>query len=536
MNKTIKNKSTMSGIKASGAQRVVITLLISLSLCFSLAQAADQQDASSREARNAEMDMAIFIASGTQERVLKIGIVDCMLYALKKNHDILINKIEPMLKEDDVRIAQAEFEPEFTLDYSVEDNTEAATNIFQGTGNSNTNDRILGAGVSGQLYAGTEYSFDVSGQRSKSNSSIQTLNPSYSITPTLTITQPLLRGFGTQINKADIFIARNNKLESDSSFKNTVINTISSVKSAYYRYILFLESYSIEKLALERVKSLLEINRVRYSKGLVSSVDLLEAEAEVAQREKVLLSFESELKKAEDELKFITNIVDDPEVWNAKIELLDKPLFKPEKVDFANAAKNAFAFRPDYEAAKIDLKNRDIRIMVSKNALLPTVDLTGSFGLNGLGEDYKAALGKTNANFPDLSAGIEITIPWGGEERAQYDQRKLEKAQALLALRKLEQSIILEVRDRVRDVNIRAEQVRVAKFLRAKERENFTAQKERYAAGQVSTHDMLDYQDKLSQAEIGYVKSLIDYNNSIINLDKTQGLTLVKNDIKLEDN
>jgi len=536
MKKAIKNRSGISEIKASGAQRVITALLISLSLCFSLAQAADRQDASSKEARNAEMDMAIFIASGTQERVLKIGIVDCMLYALKKNHDILINKINPKLKEDDVKIAQAEFEPEFTLDYSVEDNTEATTNIFQGAGNVNSNERDLSAGVAGKLYAGTEYSFDVATQRFKNNSPIQTLNPSYSVIPTLTITQPLLRGFGTQINKADIFIARNNKLESISSFKDTVIKAISDVKRAYYNYILFLESYSIEKLAFERVTDLLEINKARYSKGLVSSVDLLESEAAVAQRERVLLAFEAELKKAEDELKYITNIVDDPEVWNAKIELLDKPLFKPEKVDFANAAKNAFTFRPDYEAAKIDLKNRDIRITVAENALLPTIDLTGSFGLNGLGEDYKSALGKANSNYPDLSAGVQITIPWGGGERAEYDQRKLEKAQALLALRKLEQGIILEVRDRVREVNIQAKQVGVARFLRAKEQENYAAQKERYSAGQVSTHDMLDYQDKLSQAELGYVRSLIEYNYAIINLDRTQGLTLVKNDIKLEDN
>jgi outer membrane protein TolC len=77
--------------------------------------------------------------------------------------------------------------------------------------------------------------------------------------------------------------------------------------------------------------------------------------------------------------------------------------------------------------------------------------------------------------------------------------------------------------------------VDVAKLSKEKETQNYEAQKERYAAGQVSTHDMLDYQDKLSQAELDYVKALIDYNIALINLDKSRGLTLVKNDIKLEE-
>jgi len=46
---------------------------------------------------------------------------------------------------------------------------------------------------------------------------------------------------------------------------------------------------------------------------------------------------------------------------------------------------------------------------------------------------------------------------------------------------------------------------------------------------------MLDYQDKLSRAELDYIKALVDYNVSLINLDKSTGLTLVKNDIKLEE-
>jgi outer membrane protein TolC len=279
-----------------------------------------------------------------------------------------------------------------------------------------------------------------------------------------------------------------------------------------------------------------EINKARYEIGLVSSVDLLETETAVAQREKALLSAEANLKKAEDDLKLITNLVNDPEVWNAKVELIDaKPVFNVQKIDLVESMKNAFQYRPDYNSQKIDLKNRDIKILTAKNELLPTVDLVGSFGLNGLGKDYQDALRSTNSDYKDWSIGFKVDVPWGGAERAKFNQRQIELAQAILAFKELEQKIILEVRDKVRSVDIQMRQVEASKLSKEKETENYEAQKERYRAGQVSTHDMLDYQEKLAQAELDYIKSLIDYNVALVNLDKSEGLTLARNNIILAE-
>jgi len=510
-------------------------LCLSIGLLFGFVSSATAKSKPGEaEARAREMEKSVFMASGAEDRVLKIGLVDCMLYALKQNSEILIMRIEPKLKDDDVKIARADFEPVFTGTYTVEDNTELAGSTLQGATNFNSQDINFDAGVSGKMVTGTEYAINFLNERYKSDSSFQIFNPYYTVTPNLTITQPLLKGFGIIVNRADITIAKNNKAQSEKSFQDTVINTISKAKTAYYNYTFALENYLLDKLAFKRTISLLIINRARYKKGLMSSVDLLETEAAAAAKEKAVVSSAAAVKKAEDELKLVTNLVDDPEVWNAKIELIDKPEFRIEDADLLICLKNAFMFRPDYQSAQIDLKNRDIKIQVAKNALLPTVDLVGSYGLNGLEKSYTKALQNANMNYQDWFAGVEISVPWGSGDRAKYDQKKLEKAQALLSLKRLEQNIMLEVRDKVREMRVQRRQVEVAKLSREKETQNYAAQKERYAAGQVSTHDMLDYQDKLSQAELDYVRALIDYNVALIDLDKSQGITLAKNNIKLE--
>lgn len=511
-----------------------------LSFCFLFSMhgvyAADNKKEAAPEAQKlSKVDKALFMAAGAQNRVLRIGLVDCVLYALKNNSEILIQRIEPKLKEDDVKIAKAGFEPTLNAGFTLEDSTEIPTSLLQGATKFNSQDRNINAGVSGKLITGTEYDVEFLNQRYKSDSSFQIFNPYYSTKPKITITQPLFKGFGILVNKADIIVAQNNKLQSVASFKDTVMEMVSKSKTAYYNYVYYLEASAIARLSLERGLDLLKINKARYHKGLISSVDLLETEAAAAQREKAVLAADTLMKRAEDDLKLVTNLVDDPEVWNARIELIDKPEFKVEEVDLLQSLKNGFEFRPDYYSAKIDLKNRDVKIVTAKNALLPTVDLTGSFGLNGLGKDYQDSLKKMSSDYTDWGVGVQFSIPWGSGDRAKYDQRKLEKAQALLSLRRLEQNIILEIRDKVRLVQARKQHVDVARLSKEKETQNYEAQKERYAAGQVSTHDMLDYQDKLAQSELDYVNALTQYHIALINLDKSIGLTLVKNDIKLEE-
>lgn len=504
-----------------------LIILFSCEVCFG-GQAKDD----GRRVR--EMEKAVYMAAGNQERVLKIGLVDCIAYALKNNSEIKIQKIDPLLKSDDIKVAQSEFEPALSADFTYQDETIRAANVLQGADIFNSKQTDLNVGVSGKLITGTEYDIDFFNQRYESDSAFQSINPSYKTEPQITITQPLFRNFGTTVNRAAIVIARNNQEQSQESFSNKVMTVITNTKAAYYQYVLFLEAYAITKLALKRAKELLDINKARYAKGLLSSVNLLETEAAVLDKEKSVILAEYELKKAEDNLKLITNLVDDPELWNAKLELIDKPVFVFEEANLLESLKIAFQLRPDYKIAAVGLKNRDINIMLAKNALFPTLDLVGSFGLNGLGEDYSSAIGKTNFKYQDWSAGLKFSLPWGTGDRAKYDQKKLEKAQALLAFKRLEEDIILDVRDKTRKVGSQQKQVIAAQLANDKEAENYRAQEERYAAGYVSTHDLLDYQDKLAQSELDLVKAVVNYKIDYANLEKAEGLTLVKNDIKLE--
>jgi len=353
--------------------------------------------------------------------------------------------------------------------------------------------------------------------------------------PQITLTQPLLRGAGIAVNRAEIVITRNNFRISIKNVRDTVMDIISRTLVAYYDLYYARAQYAIETDALERTRRLLEINQARYAKGLISSVDLLETKTSMAERQKRVIAAEATMKTAEDALKLVTNLVDDPALWNARVELLEEPVLSLQKIDLVQSLERAFENRPDYQAMKLALANRDIQIMVARNGLLPTVDLIGSFGLNGLGEDMGAAADNANMDYKDWLLGVRVTVPWGRGDRARYDKSKWEKMQAILELKRLEQDIVFIIRKRVRDVDIQYRQTEASILAAEMETENYAAQQERYAAGQVSTHDMLDYQNRLASARLDYVKAMIDYQITLIRLDQAEGMTLAKNNITLEN-
>jgi len=477
-----------------------------------------------------------FIASAGSQAVLSLSITDCIMYAFKNNSEVRIKKLDPKKGADDVKIAESAFEPTFGIEYLINSDTQLSFMPFiTGSEKSVVKDTYANASVQGRITTGATYSLELSTDKHESDSIYQTINPAYLTNPQITVTQPILKGAGININRSYIVIAQNGKKQSEMEFQNTLMDTITRTKTAYYNYIHAVKAYSIAKLSLKRARNLMRINKARYNKGLISTVDLLETESALVERRKFLITVEGYLKKAEDYLKIVTNIVDDPKLWDTAIKTTTKLEVKAHDLDLVRSLESAFAYRPDYEIQQLSLDNTNVLVNLTHNGTLPELDVLGSYGLNGLGDSYGNSFNDIDTSYNDWMLGIKLSVPWGTGDRAKYDKAKLQKEQALLGLQRLEQNIILDVRDKVREVDVQYRQVKASLLSKKAEKKNYEAQKERYTAGQVSTHDILDYQDKLAQTELDYTKALINYHIALANLDNAEGMTLVKNDIKIEE-
>ncbi|MDD5679958.1 MAG: TolC family protein, partial [Candidatus Omnitrophica bacterium] len=397
-----------------------------------------------------------FIATADMKKILRIGMVDCVAMALKNNSEILVKKISPLIEKANVKKEKGAFDPEFSAEFSYEDNTEVGATPLFVPSKSTSQTGQLNLGYEQKLTTGTEIEVDFDNTRLDSNSRIQFPKPYYDSFAVVTVTQPLLKGAGLIVNKANFLIAKNNKLKSDQEVAQEVMSVLTNVKKAYYNFHYTREQYRAVEAAMARSEELHRINKEKYAKGLASDVDLLQSEAEVSRARQALAAAENARNTSEDNLKFITNLVDDPELWNSEIVLLDKVMYEKEEPGLVSAINEAFKFRPDYEAAKIGLKNQDINVIFYQNSMLPTLDLVGSYGLNGLGKGAKSDMDSLGSgNYQDWTAGVSISLPfWGDTDKGNYEKAKLEKKRALIGFKRLEQNIILQTRDAVRNIDI----------------------------------------------------------------------------------
>ena len=475
-----------------------------------------------------------------EKGTISLSLRNCIFFALKNNLDVAATRLVPRIKETEIIKAKSDFDPTTTLDISADKSeTHTTSSATTGTFGSVQKNYDFNAGLKQKFLTGGNYDLSFKNNRLETNRlpASQSPNPAYTSSLTFTLTQPLLRDFGIRVNRADILIARNNKNISLEELREEVINTITGTEKAYWELVFVLENLKVKELFLKRAKDLLETNKTRMKAGTASQLEVLAAEAEVASRKQEVIIAQKILSDAQDNLKVITNLIRNPKLWNFDIIPLDKPPLKAKEIDLVESVRTAFQKRPDYQKTKISLKNRNIKIKVAKNEILPTLDLKGSLGLNGLDRHYNDAFDEmSKGEYESWSAGLSFEYPLGNRgARSKYKKRLLEKEKALIDFKNLEQRIIVQIREAVRGTNTDYKRVAAAETVRRLRERRLSAEEERFKEGLTTTHDILEYQEDLAEAQSGYLRSIIDYNKSFIDLEKAKGTALERENISLEE-
>lgn len=483
-------------------------------------------------------DKDAFIKSAEENKIIELSLRECILLSVKNNSEIKIKRIEPLIAKDKIKKAEGAFEPTFKAYYEYDETNEpGSAPTLTGNTEDKSRRKDYNIGIEGKLFTNTEYDINWDNYTYSSNSRLQRFYPDYNSSLNGTITQPVLKDFiGMSQDQADIVIAKNNMEISDFNFENEVINIVSRTKNAYLDYVHNTDQAKLADTSLQTAQNLKNVIQQRYNGGLASSADLLEIEAAVAKKEERMLFFEKQLKKSEDELKLITNLIDDPDLWNAAISATDSPTQEIRDIELVQSIKDAFSNRPDYKAAKADLKNKDINIKTAINNLLPTVDLIGTYEASGLGDKYSSAVNQvSDGTYGSWSAGVSVKVPFGfAEEMADFRISKLEKEKAIIAFTRLEQKIILEVRDSCRNAEIAQKDIKAAKKRLDTEEKKFKAAEERLKSGLISTYELLQYQEDFDAANLIYLQAIIEYNKALVNIAKSKGTALYENNIKIE--
>lgn len=237
------------------------------------------------------------------------------------------------------------------------------------------------------------------------------LNPLHTANLEYSISHPLLRGAGTNLNKAPIRISQIQADQSKWDFKASLLASIRSIADAYWSlYAAHVGLRTIEEL-VPLLEQVVHLEEERLAAGRSTRANVARARANLHNIRQQRLFAQSSVYERELRLR---NLMGLPPNDGRYFVPVSTPPTAPVTFDSETIVSNALAYRPDLVRQRLSIRTREVQLMVAKNAYLPALNATGLFRMNGLGTSQGAAIDQAfDGQFTDYQTGLTLNVPLG---------------------------------------------------------------------------------------------------------------------------
>jgi outer membrane protein TolC len=359
----------------------------------------------------------------------------------------------------------------------------------------------------------------------------------------LAYSQPLLRDRKIDESRAQYVIAKRNQATSELKFRESVVQTIATVKEAYWTLEAAIANVGVQQRSLELAQELARQNRIRVDAGQTPPLDLVQSEAEIATRRQNLIQAKTTAEDAEDHLRRLIMDPADDGFWNAHLDPTEPPPQVQPAPDVDAAVGKALSERFDLARAQHDLDNAATTVELSRNQTLPDVRVETSYRGNGLAgrqlvrtgpfpglvtgsldSNFGTALGQAfGTDYPAWSFGVTVSYPIGRSfEEASLARAQVERRQAAERIASLRLDTAESVRRAGRQVRSTAERVEAARAGATFAEQRYSDEQRRYDVGLSTTFLVTQAQRDLLQAQVDLLQSTLDHQSALILFEAVQ--------------
>ncbi|MBI4861992.1 MAG: TolC family protein [Candidatus Riflebacteria bacterium] len=465
---------------------------------------------------------------------VKLTLPDVVQAALTKNASLAVRKLDPPIARTRVMWERGAFDDTVSLQVQKQ-HTEAPTGSqLDGAKVSVTDVNTGNLGLATKFREGSTFGVNFNNQKNDSNSRFQTLNPYYQSTLVVNLTKPLLRGAGHRVNTAGIEIAKLGVRQSHYLLAKQVLDTVAQAERQYWDLLFARRDLEVKQQALDLARELLAYNTRRQEVGLGSDVQVVEAQTSEATRLDDLEISRRLVQDAQELLRRTISLRGQP----PGVELLpvSEPPPIPAGVPLTDALAMAYAKRPDYQNLVLDLQSKNIRVVYLKSQRLPRIDLITSYSQNGLDATYADALDQvTRGDYDSYTLGFKVELPLQNRlARADYRKGLLEKQQALLSLKAMEDQMEDEVTRAVRSLDTGIKRVSISNRAAELSARHLKAAETRYQQGLIANFDLLRFQQDLRDARSRALQAMVNTLKNRIDVEATTGHLLESRRIVVE--
>ena len=450
-----------------------------------------------------------------------VTLENCVAQALSRNFTVRIQQFSVLQSVDTVVIQQAAFEPTLGFNANRQVVQEATNDAVPGTipytstdtGTFTVNDTLITGGTVSANY-GLE--------RGYFRPPYSEPDPAFGSTASVTVTQPLLYGAGTDYNRAAIENARLGVTISNLNFKSAVLTMILNVETTYYNLLFQRGQYKVQQEELKQAQQLLDENKKRREAGVQTDLDVMNAEAGVAAAQNLVILDEQAVQNSEDAL---LQLLGDRQ-FTTTVGSIDFPFVGEPDVSFDRSYKLARDNGPNLAIAQAMIDQLKLTALKAKRDKLPTLNLNGGLGYNS----YAATAGQsvtgpwTGYNW---TAGVTLSVPWGLDSgRAAYRQAIAGVRSQQVTYDQVDQQLVVGVRSAVRGVQTSIASVRSSAENTKFAQKAYELTKAQFDAGLATSYLVLQSQNTLETARVSELQAKVNLLSAIANLRFLEGSSL----------
>jgi outer membrane protein len=447
----------------------------------------------------------------TQEFVTKhLTLYDAIYLAIRNNPQVRSARLQRTLDKFALEIARNEFLPQFNFDVSATYSNN--TKPFYDT---NPQMNLL-------TRYGTQINLGVDDQINRGR---QTLAK-------LTVTQPLLRGFGSEIALAQYHDAFDVEGINRLTFKQTLMTTVTSVTQMYYKLVQDYNNLTVDQLSLNNSLSLLKITQHKIKAGQIAPSEIVQQQAQVSNQRFAILRDQNNISQNFRNLLVVLGL--DP-----------RSSFHIDKIIATNSAplptlnesiRLALANNIEYQKSLIVYNQLERAIRVAKDEQKWKLDVVLSLAQqitrdkNFAGVDLNdvGTIGNDTAN-NQRTITLNLNIPIHDLSRKQkLIKAKIAMQQFRIALADQKNQLTVAVTNLFQNLQTQIIQINLAQDAVNLSSQGLEIAKKKLQFGRTTMFEVITLQKNLTQEQINLINQKISFFDTQAQFENIIGTTLNK--------
>jgi outer membrane protein len=493
---------------------------------------------------------------------------EAIYIAIQNNPALKASQLDPVASMETVRESNGTFDPNLTAQGDVEKSVVPVTSALQAPGSTafvqKFYDWNFGLNKVSAITNGT-WGVTFNNDRALSNSSFAGVNPSYSPSLALSLSQPLLQNFGWQFATINVQMAESGQKQAQWTYGQALQDFVQKIGGDYWNVVLSEENLQVARAALRFNLDLVRQNAISVKVGTLAPIDLQEAQSAAATSEANVYTAEANLKNSRTQLREDVMLNPYGTFLPEEIQPLTRP--NPQEqvgVDEERALELAVQYVPSLGSMREAIRDALLQVKFSENQVLPQLNLGVQFGLTSSAGTTPCQRAFSGTPVPDSGnctppGGVEDSgnrLPFGGiygdaldrlwgftyynyaavltfqmpldnavpraalaQARVLYDQQRVLYRAAL-------SQTVVNVQSSL--ANLYADYKRAAATASATfyARQSLHDEQIRFRVGMATTHDLLQFQEEEVSAEGNQVQAEVDLENAKVALEHSDGTLL----------